>query len=120
MHTSKQKEPIVHAGELRHRAVFLQKQVQVKSGVSTSQWLPAFTCWCKAEPLSGREFWQAAAVNRENEVRFTIRYRNDVLPALRILLKGMLYDITSVLDVDSRHSKLEILARRVTDGQPAT
>ena len=116
----KQNEPIVHAGELRHRAVFLQKQVQVKSGVSTTQWLPTFTCWCKVEPLSGREFWQAAAVNRENEVRFTLRYRNDVNPAMRILLEGKLYDITSVLDVDSHHSKLEILARSVTDGQPAT
>ena len=115
----KQNEPILYAGELRHRSVFLQKQVQVKSGVSTSQWLPTFTCWCKAEPLSGREFWQAAAVNRENEVRFTIRYRNDVLPTMRILLEGKLYDITSVQDVDGRHSKLEILARSVTDGQPA-
>lgn len=118
MHTSKQKEPIVHAGELRHRVVFLQKQVQVKSGVSTTQWLPAFTCWCKVEPLSGREFWQAAAVNRENEVRFTLRYRNGVNPAMRILFEGKLYDITTVLDVDNRHSKLEILARSVTDGQP--
>ena len=116
----KQNESIVHAGELRHRAVFLQKQVQVKSGVSTTQWLPAFTCWCKAEPLSGREFWQAATVNRENDVRFTIRYRDDVNPAMRILFEGKLYDITSVLDVDSRHSKLEILARSVTDGQPST
>ena len=116
----KPNEPIVHAGDLRHRAVFLQKQVQVKSGVSTTQWHPAFTCWCKAEPLSGREFWQAAAVNRENEVRFTIRYRNDVNPAMRILLEGKLYDITSVLDTDNRHSTLEILARSVTDGQPKT
>ena len=114
----KQNEPIVHAGELRHRAVFLQKQVQVKSGVSTTHWITVFTCWCKVEPLSGREFWQAAAVNRENEVRFTTRYRNDVLPTMRILLEGKLYDITSVLDVDSRNSRLEILARSVTDGQP--
>ena len=114
----KQNEPIIHAGELRHRVVFLQKQVQVKSGVSTTQWLAAFTCWCKVEPLSGREFWQAAAVNRENEVRFTIRYRNDVLPIMRILLQNKHYDITTVLDVDNRHSMLEILARSVTDGQP--
>jgi len=116
----KQNEPIIHAGELRHRAVFLQKLVQVKSGVSTTQWLTAFTRWCKVEPLSGREFWQAAAVNRENEVHFTVRYRNDVLPAMRMLMDGKLYDITSVLDVDNRHVKLELLARSVTDGQTAT
>ena len=114
----KQQVSLLFAGDLRQLITFLARNVQVKSGVSTIQWLPAFTCWCKAEPLSGREFWQAAAVNRENEVRFTIRYRNDVLPTMRILLEGKLYDITSVLDVDSRHSKLEILARSVTDGHP--
>ena len=116
----KQQVSLLFAGDLRQRITFLSRNVQVRSGVSTTQWLTAFTCWCKVEPLSGREFWQAAAVNRENEVRFTIRYRDDVLPALRILFEGKLFDITSVLDVDNRHSKLEILARSVTDGQPTT
>ena len=116
----KQQVSLLFAGDLRQRITFLARNVQVKSGVSTTQWHPAFTCWCKAEPLSGREFWHAAAVNRENEVRFTIRYRNDVLPIMRILLENKHYDITTVLDVDNRHSTLEILARSVTDGQPTT
>ena len=33
-------------------------------------------------------------------------------------LLALLDDITTVLDVDNRHSKLEILSRSVTDGQP--
>ena len=72
------------------------------------------------EPLTGREFWEAAAVHRENEVRFTIRYRRDVSPEMRIRLAGVVYDITSVLDKNNRHEALEIMARSVTaDGKCA-
>ena len=72
------------------------------------------------EPLSGREFWEAAAINRENEVRFTIRYRKDVSAEMRIRLDGTVYDITSILDKNNRHEALEILARTVTlDGKCA-
>mgnify|MGYP002565442196 CR=1 FL=1 len=71
-----------------------------------------------AEPLSGREFWEAAAINRENEVRFTIRYRKDVSAEMRIRLDSTVYDITSILDKNNRHEALEILARTVTpDGK---
>ena len=66
------------------------------------------------EPLSGREFWEAAAVNRENEVRFTIRFRRDVTQEMRIRLDGVVYDITSILDKNNRHEVLEIMARSVT------
>ena len=70
------------------------------------------------EPLSGKEFWEAAAINRENEVRFTIRYRKDVSGEMRIRLDGIVYDITSILDKNNRHEALEILARTVTpDGK---
>ena len=72
------KDTALHAGFLRNRAEFLQRTVTVAHGISKERWETAFTCWCAVEPLSGREFWEAAAVNRENEVRFTIRFRRDV------------------------------------------
>ena len=96
------KDTALHAGSLRNR------------------WETAFTCWCAVEPLSGREFWEAAAVNRENEVRFTIRFCRDVTPEMRIRLDGVVYDITSILDKNNRHEVLEIMARSVTaDGKCA-
>lgn len=114
------KDTALHAGFLRNRAEFLQRTVTVAHGISKERWETAFTCWCAVEPLSGREFWEAAAVNRENEVRFTIRYRRDVSPEMRIRLAGVVYDITSVLDKNNRHEVLEIMARSVTaDGKCA-
>ena len=111
-------DKVLHAGTLRFRAEFLERKVTVAHGISKERWETAFTCWCNAEPLSGKEFWEAAAVNRENEMRFTIRYRKDVSPEMRIRLDGTVYDITSILDKNNRHEALEILARTVTaDGK---
>ena len=98
--------------------LFLRRVVTVIHGISKERWETAFSCWCAVEPLSGREFWEAAAINRENEVRFTIRFRRDVSAEMRIRLDGSVYDITSILDKDNRHEALEILARTVTpDGK---
>ena len=114
------KDNALHAGTLRNRADFLQRKVTVAHGISRERWETAFTCWCAVAPLSGREFWEAAAVNRENEVRFTIRFRRDVTPEMRIRLDGVVYDITSILDKNNRHEVLEIMARSVTaDGKCA-
>lgn len=111
------KNPL-YPSRLRNRVEFLRRVVTVEHGISKERWETAFICWCGAEPLSGREFWEAAAINRENEVRFTIRYRKDVSAEMRIRLDGTVYDITSILDKNNRHEALEILARTVTpDGK---
>lgn len=113
------KNPL-YPSRLRNRVEFLRRVVTVEHGISKERWETAFICWCGVEPLSGREFWEAAAINRENEVRFTIRYRKDVSAEMRIRLDGTVYDITSILDKNNRHEALEILARTVTpDGKCA-
>lgn len=111
------KNPL-YPSRLRNRVEFLRRVVTVEHGISKERWETAFICWCGAEPLSGREFWEAAAINRENEVRFTIRYRKDISAEMRIRLDSTVYDITSILDKNNRHEALEILARTVTpDGK---
>ena len=114
------KKNSLYPSRLRNRVEFLRRIVTVEHGISKERWETAFTCWCGVEPLSGREFWEAAAINRENEVRLTIRYRKDVSAEMRIRLDGTVYDITSILDKNNRHEALEILARTVTpDGKCA-
>jgi len=106
------------AGELRHRATFLIRKVTVQSGISKESWETAFTCWANVAPLSGREFFQAAAVNRETEIRFTIRYRKDVDSSMRLRFGGVDYNITAITDPQMRHAMLELLAKNVVpDGK---
>ena len=58
------KNPL-YPSRLRSRAEFLRRTVTVEHGISKERWETVFTCWCGVEPLSGREFWEAAAINRE-------------------------------------------------------
>lgn len=104
---------VLPAGELRERITFLQRRVRVASGISKEVWEPAFTCWGKVDPLTQREYWEAAAVNRECEVRFTIRHRIGLDASMRILFCGQQYAITSIIDPHMRHVSLELLATSI-------
>ena len=44
-------------------------------------------CWAKAEGLKGREYYAAAAVKKEETVKFTIRHREGIGKHMRILFK---------------------------------
>lgn len=105
----------LNAGSLRFRCTFLEREVRVEHGITKEGWKQRFSCWCNAQPLTGREFWEAAAINRENELRFTIRYRKGIDPKMRIRFEDQLYDITEVKDVENRHIKLELLGKTVTE-----
>lgn len=101
----------LNAGELRTRISFLTRAVNVTSGITTAQTVEAFKAWAKAETVSAREYFAAAADNREDTIRFTIRYRADVTADMTIRYNGKVHHIESVTDPNGRHVKLEIVAR---------
>ncbi len=98
---------------LRSRAEFLRKKDDDVHTIGVEHWEPVFTCWCGVEQLSGKEYRDADAVYWEDETKFTIRYRKDVSPDLRIRLDGAVYEITGITDRYNRHEVLEIVARKV-------
>lgn len=69
-------------------------------------WMDIVTLWADREPLSGKEFFAAAAVQAENTVRFRIRYRKGINTKMRILHDGFTYEIYAVLD-DVRGDRTE-------------
>jgi SPP1 family predicted phage head-tail adaptor len=38
-----------------------------------------------------------------------IRYRSGVLPAMRVIYQGRVFDIQSVIDVDTQHRRLALM-----------
>ena len=98
---------------LRNRAEFLRKKDDDVHTIGAEHWEPVFTCWCGVEQLSGKEYRDADAVYWEDETKFTIRYRKDVYPDMRIRLDGAVYEITGITDRYNRHEALEIVARKV-------
>lgn len=84
-------------GELRHR-ITLQKPVKTvsSSGVEEKQWQDITTVWGKVEHLRGRDFYEAAAVQAEQTVKVTIRYREGITPQHRLIHRGAPYTITFI------------------------
>jgi SPP1 family predicted phage head-tail adaptor len=72
--------------------------------------------WAAVEPLKGREYFQAAAVNAENMVRFRIRYRPGIMSDMRVVYSGRVFNIQSVIDVEERHREIQIMAQEVVAG----
>jgi len=96
--------PAVGSGQLRHR-VSLQAQVQTQdpdTGEVLVSWQTIAQPWAEIMPMSAREFVAAAANQSEVRGRITIRYRATVKAAMRILHRGMIYNIFGVMpDPDS-------------------
>ena len=101
-------------GSLKQR-ITLEKPVTTvnANGFEERSWQVVATVWAKAENLRGREYYAAAAVQAENTVTFTIRYRPGVDTGLRLLFQGKHYRITAVDNVKYENRFIEIKAREV-------
>ncbi|HCF5688189.1 TPA: phage head closure protein [Pseudomonas aeruginosa] len=83
------------AGRLRHR-VDIQSKVQTQdpqTGEIIETWV---TTWpqvpAEIAPLSVREYIAAQAIQSNISARIVIRYREGMLPTMRILHKGRIYN----------------------------
>lgn len=85
-------------------------------GIMIPKWSNLATVWAAFEPLRSREYFQAAAVNAENTVRFFIRYKSGITQEMRILFDDRIFSITAVVDQTDRKAELEIMAKEITNG----
>jgi SPP1 family predicted phage head-tail adaptor len=112
----------MRAGRLRHRITFqaLGRLQDPQTGEEQESWQTVWdTVPASVEPLSARDFIAAQASQSEATARMVIRYRAGVLPTMRILYRGDVYDIKGppLPDPDSGLDYLTILvAKGVNDG----
>ncbi len=101
-------------GDLRHR-ITLQKEIAITDtdGFTKRDWQDFTTVWAAVENLHGREYWEAAAVQMENTVKFTIRYRNDITNDMRIRFRNRYFEIISIDNIKHRNEFIEIKAKEV-------
>jgi SPP1 family predicted phage head-tail adaptor len=88
-------------------------------GQESTTWTDLATVRARAEPLRGRDFFAAAQTQSGLSVRFSIRYRTDVLATTRVLWDGSAYDIQGPpINVDGRRHTLELMCESgVRDGR---
>lgn len=80
------------------------------SGQSVVRWLPLAEVWARVEPLGGREGFGQQQWVATGEVRFTIRWRDDVTPLHRVVCDGRAFDVVTVAE-DGRRAALLIVGR---------
>lgn len=102
---------------LRHKVSILQKTIGTDpDGYSTEAWAPVTAVWAEVKPIAGREYFQAAAVQAEHQVRFTMRYRKDITPDMRLQYDGQDYEIKAILDLGGRRTWLQVIGEVITNG----
>lgn len=105
------------AGRLRHR-IRIEQPVTTRdpdSGDVITTWQLFAEVWAAIEPLSTREFIQAAAVQSAIAGRVVIRQRTGLLPNMRIVHNGNVLNPQGWLP--DKESGLEYLTAPYTQGE---
>ncbi|APM39930.1 phage head closure protein [Clostridium kluyveri] len=100
--------------ELRHK-ITLQKLTTStnENGFEEEVWEDYLTVWAAVSNLYGREYFEAAAVQAEETVKFTIRFIKDINESMMILFRDKQYNITSIDNIKYRNKYMEIKALEV-------
>ncbi|RXM59319.1 phage head closure protein [Clostridium tetani] len=101
-------------GNLKHRVTFQRFTTVVNdNGFEEEAWQDFKTGWAKVENLHGREYFEAAAVQAEKTVKFTIRFIKDIDESMRIKFRDKHYNITSIDNIKYANKFIEIKAMEV-------
>lgn len=101
------------AQELNRKITFRELTIvqDPNTGEMIETWTDFVSVFAKVEPLLGREYFAAAAVQAEDTTKFTMRYRGDIDPTMRIAFDGNEYDIQSIQNVRSGNRESLIYAK---------
>ena len=101
-------------GDLRHRITFQRLISTVnENGFEDEAWQDYKTAWASVSNLSGREYYQAAAIQAEKTIKFLVRYIEDIDTSMKIIFKDKQYNITSIDNMKYKNKYIEIKALEV-------
>ena len=87
-------------GRLNRRVVIerLEATTDPDYGSMINAWIPTHAAWASIEPLTGREYVAAMAVQAEKTVRIRIRYLAGITSEMRVTHMGHIFMIQSVIN----------------------
>lgn len=99
------------SGELNRRVTITQLGALDDLGQPTGTPTTIATLWAKRQPQRGREVVTAGTIGSEQTEVFTIRYRTDIMPKMRLEYAGITYQIETITEVEIKQS-LDLVCRR--------
>ena len=104
----------MNPGELNKRITFQRLTTTTnENGFEVEKWEDFKTVWAGVTNLHGREYFEAAAVQKENTVKFIVRYIKDLDTSMKILFKGKSYSIIQIDNIRYENRFIEIKALEV-------
>jgi len=101
-------------GKLKHRITFESFTSLIdENKIETKIWQDHKTVWAFVSNLHGKEYFEAAAVQREKTVKFVIRVISDIDESMRIIFKEKYYNITFIDHIKYEKKYMEIKALEV-------
>ena len=101
-------------GELKHRITFqVLSSVVNENGFETENYEDLKTVWAKATNLHGKEYFEAATIQKEKTVKFIIRAIEGLDESMKILFQGRNYNITFIDNIKYENKYIEIKALEV-------
>ena len=111
------------AQRLRHVVSIRQRATDQNGyGENAGDWTDLLTdIRATVTPISGRERIKNAANLSEFDALVKLRYRDGIEPQMRVLFRGKLYEIVSVVNVTERDRCIELLCKyaELDDSTPA-
>ena len=100
-----------HPEDLRHRIEIGYTQSTVnENGYSVSKDIVLCCVWASATDVGNQHYRSADTMNTETEVRFTIRYRTDVVPGMWVKFRGRKWIISALGEYGFRRTFLDLKA----------
>jgi SPP1 family predicted phage head-tail adaptor len=97
-------------GRLRHRLTLeAASRTPDGGGGAAETWTTLAQVWGRIRPIVGTETFEADGIGGQISHEITIRYRPDVIPAMRIAAGSRRFEIVAVIDIDERRRWLKCL-----------
>ncbi len=107
----------IKPGDLRQKVTLLKPVTTVRDKKRVTAWEEAATeVPAKKTDVSGREFYQAHAVQAEDIVTFTIRWRDDIKTTWRVRHGGETYGILEINHLGEWRDYMILKTRAVNGG----
>lgn len=107
----------IKAGDLRQSVTLIRPDTTIgEHSRRTTVWTDVATVPAAKADVSGREFFAAHAVNAEDIVTFTIRWRDDIDTTWRVRHGTAAYNILEVNHLGYMRDYMRLKCRNVTGG----
>lgn len=103
------------AGKFKRRVLIEDAVETINShGEAALDYQPRAQVFAAIDTLTGRALLAASQVFAEVTATLTIRYREGITAAQRVVAGGAVFEILGVVDTDLRHEELVLYVRALT------